>query len=92
MLIDYSALQPSNLGINFLWLLVLATNICLLFYNWKSTYWVYIGFRFVLFFMFAGIYVVEIAHLPTEETYGKLVFGYIPLTGCFVYMVINKKI
>ena len=68
------------------------TNICLIFYHWKTTNWSLRVFRILMICFIVVLFYEAIFKSPADDALKAIAFGFVPITMLFGYSVVSEKI
>lgn len=68
------------------------TNICLIFYHWKTTNWSLRACRILMVFCIVVLFYEAIFKSPADDALKAIAFGFVPITMLFGYSVVSEKI
>lgn len=68
------------------------SNICLIFYHWKTTDWACRIFRILMICFFIALFHEAISESTGDDAINALAFGFVPVTMLIAYSVVTEKI
>lgn len=68
------------------------SNICLIFYHWKTTDWACRIFRILMICFFIALFHEAISKSSGDDAINALAFGFVPTSMLVAYLILTEQI